>query len=135
MQYKDYYQTLGVKRNASEKEIKSAFRKMARKLHPDLNPNDKESEARFKEANEAYERRASAGNSTYHTGGRERTAPRQGEDYHHDIEVTLEEAFTGTQRVLQMEAPEACPTCNGRGIVNNRVCATCNGEGTISRTR
>src|SRR5436189_4375275 len=55
MQYKDYYQTLGVKRNASEKEIKSAFRKMARKLHPDLNPNDKEAEARFKEANEAYE--------------------------------------------------------------------------------
>src|SRR5438034_10364847 len=55
MQYKDYYQTLGVKRGASEKEIKSAFRKMARKLHPDLNPNDKEAEARFKEANEAYE--------------------------------------------------------------------------------
>src|SRR6478672_2974842 len=55
MQYKDYYQTLGVKRNASEKEIKSAFRKMARKLHPDLNPNDREAEARFKEANEAYE--------------------------------------------------------------------------------
>jgi DnaJ-class molecular chaperone len=202
-----------VKRNASEKEIKSAFRKMARKLHPDLNPNDKEAEARFKEANEAYEvlsdpdkrkkydqfgadweryqqaegapggfdfskyaqsypgggvrftttdfsdlgdsgfsdffemlfgrsaagmggnARAGASNSPYYTGGRNRTAPRQGEDYQHDIDVTLEEAFTGTQRVLQMEAPEACPTCNGRGIVNNRVCTTCNGEGTVSRTR
>src|SRR5689334_1863644 len=55
MQYKDYYNTLGVKRDASEKEIKSSFRKMARKYHPDLNPNDREAEAKFKEANEAYE--------------------------------------------------------------------------------
>src|SRR6266704_2204816 len=55
MQYKDYYNTLGVKRNASEKEIKSAFRKLARKHHPDVNPGDKESEARFKEISEAYE--------------------------------------------------------------------------------
>src|SRR5215210_6225770 len=55
MQYKDYYNTLGVKRNASEKEIKSAFRKLARKHHPDVNPNDRESEARFKEVSEAYE--------------------------------------------------------------------------------
>ena len=55
MQYKDYYNTLGVKRSASEKEIKSAFRKLARKYHPDLNPNDKEAEAKFKELNEAYE--------------------------------------------------------------------------------
>src|SRR5215211_4250862 len=55
MQYKDYYSILGVKHNASEKEIKSAFRKLARKLHPDLNPNDKEAEARFKEVSEAYE--------------------------------------------------------------------------------
>src|SRR5437879_10935601 len=49
--------------------------------------------------------RAGAGNSPYYSGGRGRTAPRQGEDYQHDIDVTLEEAFSGTQRVLQMEAP------------------------------
>jgi molecular chaperone DnaJ len=55
MQYKDYYNTLGVKRGASEKEIKSAFRKLARKYHPDVNPNDREAEARFKELSEAYE--------------------------------------------------------------------------------
>src|SRR5436305_3127710 len=188
MQYKDYYNTLGVKRNASEKEIKSAFRKLARKHHPDVNPNDKESEARFKEVSEAYEvlsdaekrkkydqfgadfehyqqaqgspggfdfskyaqgfdgsggptytytstsgvggmddsgfsdffdmlfgqsaGRGAATRNPYYSGGRMSTVPRKGEDYEHDIDVTLEEAFNGSQRVLQMEVPETCPTCN-----------------------
>ena len=209
MQYRDYYNTLGVKRGASEKEIKSAFRKLARKYHPDLNPDDRESEMRFKEVSEAYEVLAdaekrkkydqfgsewehyqqaqgsaagfdfskyaqgngapggarfsttftgdgdfsdffemlfgrsagagrsagSAGGNAYYTGGRERTIPRVGQNYEHDIEVTLEEAFNGSQRILQMEVPETCPTCGGRGIVSNRVCQTCGGQGTVSRTK
>ena len=203
MQYKDYYNTLGVKRTASEKEIKSAFRKMARKYHPDLNPNDREAEARFKEANEAYEvlsdaekrkkydqfgsdweryqqaegspggfdfqgtlrasgrvrvearrvsaasaasvgtktasptsSRCSSGRETsraqnpYYTGGRARITPRIGEDYEHELDVTLEEAFSGTQRVLQMDVPEACPTCGGSGIKkDSRVCPTATARG------
>jgi curved DNA-binding protein len=52
---KNYYDVLGVKRDASEKEIKSAFRKLAKKHHPDANPNDPSAEAKFKEINEAYE--------------------------------------------------------------------------------
>ncbi len=55
MEFKDYYKTLGVAKTATEKEIKQAFRKLARKLHPDVNPGDKTSESRFKEVNEAYE--------------------------------------------------------------------------------
>ncbi|MCC6189826.1 MAG: J domain-containing protein [Anaerolineales bacterium] len=55
MEYKDYYQVLGVPRTASEKEIKSAFRKLARQHHPDVNPGDKAAEDRFKSINEAYE--------------------------------------------------------------------------------
>ncbi len=54
MQYKDYYEILGVKRDADEKEIKSAFRKLARKYHPDVNKT-KEAEQKFKDINEAYE--------------------------------------------------------------------------------
>jgi len=52
---KDYYQTLGVSKKADEKDIKSAYRKLARKHHPDVNPNDKTAEAKFKEISEAYD--------------------------------------------------------------------------------
>jgi DnaJ-class molecular chaperone len=55
MDFKDYYQTLGVSKTATDKEIKQAFRKLARKHHPDVNPGDKAAEARFKEINEANE--------------------------------------------------------------------------------
>jgi curved DNA-binding protein len=54
MEFKDYYQVLGVPRNAEEKEIKRAFRKLAQQYHPDKNPGDKEAERKFKEVNEAY---------------------------------------------------------------------------------
>jgi len=52
---KDYYSILGVNRNASEREIKQAYRRLARKYHPDVNPGDKSAEAKFKQINEAYE--------------------------------------------------------------------------------
>src|SRR5450755_528089 len=52
-QQKDYYGALGVKKNASADEIRKAFRKLARKYHPDVNPNDKKSEEKFKEISEA----------------------------------------------------------------------------------
>ncbi len=55
MEFKDYYSTLGVAKTASEAEIKKAYRKLARKYHPDLNPGDKSAEANFKQVNEAHE--------------------------------------------------------------------------------
>jgi curved DNA-binding protein len=55
MDFKDYYATLGVAKTAAEKEIKQAYRKLARKYHPDVNPGDKAAESRFKDINEAYE--------------------------------------------------------------------------------
>lgn len=55
VEYKDYYKLLGVSKGASKEDVAKAFKKLARKYHPDLNPNDKDAEAKFKEINEAYE--------------------------------------------------------------------------------
>ncbi|MGB4972696.1 MAG: DnaJ domain-containing protein, partial [Cyclobacteriaceae bacterium] len=55
MDYIDYYKILGITKSATEKDIKNAYRKLARKYHPDVNPNDKDAERKFKEVNEANE--------------------------------------------------------------------------------
>ncbi len=55
MDYPDYYRILGVDRNASTKDIRKAYRRLARQYHPDVNPGDKQAEAKFKQINEAHE--------------------------------------------------------------------------------
>ncbi len=143
MAFKDYYDILGVDRNATDAEIKKAYRKLARQYHPDINPGNKAAEARFKEINEAYEvlsdqeKRAKydrfgrdwqryqdipdfggfgAGDfaDIFETlfgggggrGGRSSVTYRaKGQDIEQPVDITLEEAFNGTQRILHTQSP------------------------------
>ena len=192
---KDYYQTLGVPRNASDKEVRAAYRKAARKSHPDVNPGDKTTEARFKEIQEAYEvlsdkdKRAKYdqfGEAWQHAGqgfpgggrrpggpaqqsgpfefryedlGREGGGtgdmgdiferlfgshgraggayrrPRRGQDVEQPVEVSLQEAYGGTARILQLMAQESCTPCQGTGRSQGKMCPVCTGTGTIPRQR
>jgi DnaJ-class molecular chaperone len=216
MEFRDYYKTLGVERTATEGEIKRAFRKLARKYHPDVNPNNKEAERQFKEVNEAYqvlsdkekrkrydelgadwERGApeeevyrryaqsgvpftgaqagraeeAAGFSDFFErffgglgggGGRSRgfsfgfgddemaSGPaRTGRapDLQAQVELTLPEAVTGSQRRITVTADDTCPECGGSGVVakqekrgNSSVrsgvpCPKCKGAGVVRARR
>lgn len=179
---KDYYQILGVSRTASEKEIKQAYRRLARQYHPDLNPGDKSAEAKFKEINAAYEVLSnpekrkkydqfgdqweyaeqfakaggggrvrwdfSQGGTTFEygdlsdfgdifsslfgdsgIGSRMRRGPQRGQDVESTIEVSLEEAYHGSTRIIQLQTVEPCTACGGTGKVGNRGCTMCNGTG------
>lgn len=189
MAAKDYYEILGVKRGATDKEIKQAYRKLARKYHPDVNPGDKSAEEKFKGINAAYEvlsdpekrskydrfgdnwqyadqfaewqqpygdsARTGGSGTTFDFGdlfgqggggggafeelfrgfgGRSTTRrPRRGHDVEHPIEVTLEEAYHGSSRILEMQSESVCQICNGKGALENAPCYTCGGTGRVLR--
>src|SRR6267142_1532303 len=113
MKYKDYYKILGVSRTASEDEIKKAYRKLARKYHPDVS-KETDAKEKFQEVSEAYEtlrdkEKRAAYDSLGSGFGRGRGARRgpamafPGEDYEVPVRLTLEEAFGGTERTGQLD--------------------------------
>lgn len=170
MAKRDYYDVLGVARGASDAELKSAFRKLAMKYHPDRNPGDDGAEHLFKEINEAYEvlrdpdKRAAydryghaafaqgAGGpgfgadfaSTFAdifddlfgmSGRRARGAGRErGADLRYNMEITLEEAYSGKTAQVRIPTSVMCEACSGSGAKAGskpKACPTCGGYGKI----
>jgi molecular chaperone DnaJ len=172
MPKRDYYETLGVSRGASDAELKSAFRKAAMQCHPDRNPGDKASEIRFKEVNEAYQTLSDAqkraaydrfGHAAFDGGGagfggmgegfassmadifddlfgdvmgrRGRSSGRErGSDLRYNMEITLEEAFSGKTASLKVPTSVTCEACSGTGAKPGskpKTCATCGGHGRV----
>ncbi len=165
---KDYYERLGVARNATEAELKKAFRALALKHHPDRNTGSRESEEKFKEINEAYsvlsdpEKRAhydrfgsevgaGAGFGAF-TGagfgdifedifgdffgfsGQQRRRPARGDDLRYDLEITLEESASGTEKEIAVPRWENCSGCSGSGSKPGKgpvTCTSCRGTGQV----
>ncbi|MEM7778919.1 MAG: molecular chaperone DnaJ [Pseudomonadota bacterium] len=179
----DYYQTLEVTRDADGATIKSSYRKLAMKFHPDRNPGDTEAEAKFKALGEAYEclkdpqKRAAYDRFGHEAftqgmngggggpggfggqgqdgfadigdifesifgsafgggarGGARRQQNRRGADLRYDMQVTLDEAFHGTTKEIEIEVSQVCETCDGTGATpgtGERTCNMCHGQGTV----
>lgn len=184
VKFQDYYEVLGLKRDATDKEIKAAYRKLARKYHPDLHSAEEKTKAEenFKKINEAHEvlsdteKRAKydrlgenwqAGEEFRphsNTGGRQyyssagadsgfsdffesvfggfhassdgfggqrtsRRGPRRGQDVEAELALTLEEAFRGGEKTVQLNTRDYCEQCGGSGVSGDRYCSGCGGTG------
>lgn len=146
----DYYSTLGVERGATSDEIKKAYRKMSMRYHPDRNNGDKESEARFKEINEAYSvlsddsKRSEYDNPNpfrdfmggFGFGGMrqkprkpDHSSPVDGQFIGAEVEIPIKTFILGGRFKLKVSYHELCDQCSGKGFISSSECDLCHGEG------
>lgn len=175
MAKEDYYELLGVARNASEDEIKKSFRRLAMKYHPDRNRDNPQAEEQFKKIKEAYDilsdaKKRSAYDQFGHAGldagmgggaggfsytaenfseifgdvfgdifgggasSRKRGRVQRGGDLRYNLEVTLEEAVSGTEVKIKVPTQVTCTECGGNGAKKGTTpvtCGTCQGHGVV----
>ncbi len=163
MSKRDYYEVLGVARNANEVEIKKAFRRLAMKYHPDRCPDDPGAQDRFKEAKEAYEVLCDAqrrsqydrhGHAAFEGGrgggfadmgdvfgdifsdifGGGSGRARRGSDLRYLLDLDLEEAVFGCEKDIEVPSLVACDACHGSGSANGKL-ARCRTCGGVGQVR
>lgn len=151
MSKKDYYEVLGIKKEATASEIKKAYRNLAKEFHPDKNPDNKAAEELFKEIQEAYEilsdgeKRSNYDQFGHNTGRQQQQANpfagfraqrevRYGETMVLRVNLTLEEIYTGITKKYKYNRTDKCDTCHGHGGTESRNCDFCNGNGYVMRS-
>ncbi len=180
MSKRDYYEVLGVTREATPEELKKAYRSLAKKYHPDFNKDDSAAEKKFKEIKEAYDVLSDPQKREHYDrfghqadfnggaggfngagfggfgfggiddifeqffggmtgGGRRRPpGPEQGNHLRYDLEITLEQAFHGEEKVITIPRTETCEDCGGsraKAGTNPEKCSSCGGSGQQQFTR
>ena len=148
-QKRDYYEVLSVEKNADDAAIKKAYRALAKKYHPDMNPGDQEAEKKFKEASEAYavlsdpEKRKQYdqfGHAAFEGGaGGAGGFDFSGMDFG-DIfgDITFEEAVFGCEKQIEITLKDECTTCGGSGAkpgTSKDTCPKCGGKGKVMYTQ
>jgi len=153
---RDYYEVLGVSKDSSDKEIKTAYRKQAIKYHPDKNPDDPESEDKFKECAEAYEvlsntekkdnydthgfsgpqRGGMSGfdmNDIFSQFGERKQSMRikRGQNLRLNISLSLEDIYSGITKKFKYNRMTSCEPCSGHGGTGSKTCGTCKGAGAV----
>ena len=132
---KEYYDILEIKQGSSKDEIKNAYRKLSKKYHPDLNPNNKQAEDKFKKLSEAYgvltgKQKPKEQNpfSQNPFGGRQQRT-HKAKPLKLILELTVEEVFHGEEKIINYMANEQCLSCNGDGGFEPMSCNQCGGSG------
>lgn len=149
----DYYAILGVKRGASQEEIKKAYRQLAMQYHPDRNPGDKEAEAKFKQVQVAYETLSDLtkkakydGTSGKSSGASFRSrkdtwsnfknkpskTPERGRNIEFKLYLDLLDISTPSVKKITVPRKERCSTCEGMGYAEFKACGTCHGSGKVA---
>lgn len=157
----NYYEILGVDRDADAKTIKAAYRKLAKEYHPDVNPNNPEAESKFKEISEAYsvlsdvdkkmqyDQFGSVGAGIPGYGGSDpfqddifqhifnpfhnvgRQQPRKNSDVVISVSLSLGDLFSSVQKTINYNVIQSCKDCKGEGGFDKRTCSVCNGQGQV----
>lgn len=133
-----YYKALNLKEGVSEEEIKKRYRELSKKYHPDLNPDDKKAEEKFKEINEAYT--VLTGKEKPKEQFRQQGNPfgggsfmRKGRTIEVVVEIPLKKAYKGGKHQITFNVVDMCEHCNGAGGKNPKQCNQCGGTGFIKQ--